>query len=463
MINRFGAVRQKSVQFWLLLGLLLLVFATGGSGRADVQSLVVLRPVASIMCGVSLWTLQREHIGSFRFLFVVALAIIFLVAAQLIPLPPSLWSQLPGRDVLVITDAIANIDDAWRPISLVPTATRNSFYALVVPLAVLLLGAQIDREERFALLPALIGLGVLSGLLGLLQSVGNQGGALYFYRIINSDAAVGLFANRNHQALLLSALFPMLAVYACIGVHTEEQLKLKGGLAIAIGIVLIPLLLVTGSRAGLALGLVGLISVPFLYRKPVISVPKKRKAPNPYPIYAAGAFAVLLLGAASVLMSRAEAFQRLFAGAPSEDLRWQVWGPIAEMGKSYFPVGSGTGSFAAIYQLHEPVDMLQLSYLNQAHNDWLDLFLTSGIFGCLIAFAVLFAYFRQGYLTLERSPNASRNVPIARLGAVCIAIAALASVGDYPLRTPILASLFVIWALWLCAIDETGANKPRNV
>lgn len=459
MINRFDAVRQKSLQFWLFVGLLLLIFATGGSARADVQSLAVLRPAAVIVCGIAIWTLRREHIASFRFLFVFALSVFVLVGAQLIPLPPSLWSQLPGREMVVNIDAISGINDAWRPISLVPTATLNSLYALAIPLAVLLLGAQIDREERFALLPIILVLGLFSGLIGLLQSVGDQDGALYFYRIINSDSAVGLFANRNHQALLLSALLPMLAVYASIGVRTEEQLKFRGSVAIAVGAVLIPLLLVTGSRAGLVFGLAGLICVPLLYRKPMIAAPKKRRAPKRYPIYAAGAFAVLLLVAATTLMSRAEAIQRLVAGNTSEDLRWQIWGPIANISALYFPFGSGTGSFAPVYQLHETVDMLQLSYLNQAHNDWLDLFLTGGVFGLIIGLVVLIALFRQGYISFKRSVHSSRNVGYARLGAVCIAIAMMASVADYPLRTPIMASLFVIWALWLCAIDETGTNK----
>ena len=463
MVKLFGAVWQKSNQFWLLVVLLLLVFATGGSGRADVQSLVVLRPIAIIICGVAFWTLRREHVASFWFLFAVAMAIIALVSVQLVPLPPAVWSQLPGRDVMVNIDDVANINDAWRPISLVPMATLNSLYALFVPLAVLLLGVQINREERFALLPVIIGLGVLSGLLGLLQSVGDRDGALYFYRITNSNSAVGLFANRNHQALLLSSLFPMLAVYAFTGVRTQEQLKFKGGVAIAVSIVLIPLLLVTGSRAGLALGLIGLLTAPLLYRKPVISIPRRRKAPSPYPLFATGAFIVLLLGAATALMSRAEAFQRLLAGDTAQDLRWQVWGPIAEMGKIYFPFGSGTGSFAATYQLHETVSMLQISYLNQAHNDWLDLLLTSGIFGMLIAAVVIIAFLKQGYRSFTRPPNASRNVPFARLGAVGIVIAAVASVGDYPLRTPIMASLFVIWALWLCAIDKTDANNSRTI
>jgi hypothetical protein len=47
---------------------------------------------------------------------------------------------------------------------------------------------------------------------------------------------------------------------------------------------------------------------------------------------------------------------------------------------------------------------------------------------------------------------------LGRAGAVIILLMGLASVGDYPLRTPFLAAYFVICAVWL----TTGARAARE-
>jgi hypothetical protein len=48
--------------FWLLGAFLMLLFATGGASRIDVQSLVILRPLSVIVCVIALATVQREHL-----------------------------------------------------------------------------------------------------------------------------------------------------------------------------------------------------------------------------------------------------------------------------------------------------------------------------------------------------------------------------------------------------------------
>ena len=51
-----------------------------------------------------------------------------------------------------------------------------------------------------------------------------------------------------------------------------------------------------------------------------------------------------------------------------------------------------------------------------------------------------------------------RDATFARLGGVALVIIALGSIGDYPLRTPALACVFVIAALWLAGADS-GSTK----
>ena len=375
-------------------------------------------------------------------------------------MPPSLWGAMPGREIITEIDKAAELEAIWRPVTMVPSGAWNALYSLFVPLAVLLLGVQLNREDRFRLLIVLVALGLLSGLWGLMQVIGDPQGPLYLYNVTNNGSAVGLFANRNHQANLLAILFPMLAVYACAGVRTEEQAKIKGYIALAAGVVLVPLLLVTGSRAGLVVGILGLLCVAVLYRRPSAVTPKKRKGNKLDLRWMLGGFAVLCLGALTVIMSRAEALQRLSAPDQTEDLRFQMWGPIADMAWKYFPIGSGIGSFVEVYQIDEPYELLSPEYVNHAHNDWLELYMTAGLPGLLLLAVVIFAFSRVAFSAFRTPMTETRDIPFIRLGAVTVMILAICSIGDYPLRTPILACVFIVSALWMAGYNDVG---PKDV
>ncbi len=402
--------------------------------------------------------LRWTHVRAYRFLFLMTAAIFVLMIMHLLPLPPQIWGALPGRAIVAEVDKAAQLGAVWRPISLVPTATWNAFYSLFVPLAVLLLGVQLTREQRFHLLPLVLGIGLVSGFLGLLQSIGAPGGPLYLYRVTSAGSAVGLFANRNHQAVFLASLFPMLAIFATVDVPSEQERNRKLGLVIAAGAVLIPLILVTGSRAGLIIGLLGLGLAVLLYGRSEGVAVDRRKLANIGPRRIIVAFAVLGLGALTVAMARAEAVRRLFAPDQTEDLRFRLWQPVAEMAWKYFPAGSGIGSFVEVYQVDEPYQLLNPTYLNHAHNDVLEVYLTAGLPGMLlVAFAAL-AFCRLAYVRVRSSIGAGRGVIFGRLGATIVALLVLASLGDYPLRTPSLMCLFVIATLWLVG-DEKMRSK----
>jgi hypothetical protein len=232
---------RDAIPFWALVAFIMLTFLTGGAARGDVQSLVILRPAAVVFCAIGLWSLSWAEVRAYKFLFSLAAAVFALVALHLIPLPPSIWGALPGRAFIVEIDKGAELGLVWRPISMVPAATRNALYALFIPLATLILAVQIGRERRFQILIVFISVGLASGLLGMLQVVSAPDGPLYFYDVTNNGSAVGLFSNRNHQAMWLACLFPMLAVFACAGVNSFDQSRLRLGLSIAAGAVLVPL------------------------------------------------------------------------------------------------------------------------------------------------------------------------------------------------------------------------------
>ncbi len=444
--------------FWLVAAYLAFIFLTGGGAREDIQSLVVLRPIAVLASAWALLHLQKTDLSEYRTLLLLLLASMAVCIVHLIPLPPAAWQALPYRDLIERIDDAAGLGDVWRPLSIAPRRTLNALFALFVPLSVLLMAARLDGRQLRGLLGPIILIGLLSGLVGLLQLTSGSGSALYFYRIHNEGSAVGFFANRNHQAALLATLFPMLAVYAARPVRTLPEYRLHVIFASAAGLVLVSLLLVTGSRAGLLLGLVGLASIPFLHARPPIENEPRRRGDRPFPVVpvALGGAAVVLLMLIGILLSRADAYARLVAGDQLQDVRLTTFRPVFDMVWAYFPFGSGIGSFVEAYYRDEPRALLSPSYLNHAHNDLLEIAVTGGVLGLTLVGVVAAIWLSWTFRVWRRRSVGSYDVRVARMAAVVIGMLLAASLVDYPLRTPSLSALLIIAAIWL-----RNGLKPR--
>jgi O-antigen ligase len=447
-------------RFWLLASFLALTFLVGGGSRADIMSLTILRPLSVLVFGVGVWALNGAQIAQFKFLFAYALSVLVITALSLVPLPPMIWSSLPGRELLSEIDRAAGLGAVWRPFAMVPSGAWNAFYALFTPLAVLVLGVQLGREERHQMLWLFLGFGILSGLLGMLQVVGAPDGLLYFYSITNNGSAVGLFSNRNHAAIYLACMFPMLAVYASTGLRTIEQARFRAWMAIGVGAAIIPLLLVTGSRGGILVGLLGIVSAALLFRRPEIVQRAKRKVAKFNLAYVFGGLAVVGLGLVTALFARARALERLLATEQSEDGRLQIWDSVARIAWKYFPAGSGFGSFAEVYQSDEPFQLLSPDYTNHAHNDWLEVSMTGGALGVFLLLTAVAAWGRQSISAWQRPDGGSSGTALARMASVLLLMFAAASVADYPLRVPSMMCVATMCAIWLAdPVSMSGAIR----
>lgn len=451
--------RPVSAKFWLLGIYLILVFLLGGGARSDIASLILLRPIGVIVCGIAALSLTSEHITRHRFILGFAGTLILIVALQLIPLPPSIWHLFPGRGIVAEVDRTAQLGVVWRPLTMVPHATWNSLFSLFVPLAALLLGIQLRDDERRRLAPLFVGIAILSVVVGLLQMVGGPGSPFYFYAVTNADAAVGLFANRNHHAIFLACIFPLLAFVASARSVTVQQARLKWIAAVSFGAILVPMLIITGSRAGLALGVLGLASVVFIFHSPDRDLSDRRKKPRLSTIsISVGVAAVLILAVVTIVWNRAEAIYRLTDQDLRSDPRFESWGYIAKMAWSYFPFGSGSGSFADIFKIVEPDYLLAPTYLNHAHNDFLEVILTDGLVGVALTCIILVVILRRSFFVWRKMKIADQPpVAMARAATVIFANLLIGSVFDYPLRDPSLICFAVIAWLWL-----SDASQDRH-
>jgi ABC-type multidrug transport system fused ATPase/permease subunit len=219
--------------------------------------------------------------------------------------------------------------------------------------------------------------------------------------------------------------------------------------------------LVTGSRSGLLIGLIGIISALFLYKPRSSDGVKKAKGYRLNPLYLLAALSVIALSALSILFSRAQAVQRLSGLDQDDDLRFKIWQPIIEIAANFLPTGSGAGTFSSTYQVYEARAQLGPTIVNQAHNDWLDHVLTSGYPGMVLVALAGIGFLNLTWQALRNPMKAGRSVQFSRLGAVIIFLVVIAALVDYALRTPIIAAVFVISLIWLKSILEDRSSRKK--
>jgi O-antigen ligase len=451
-----------SAKFWVTAAFVATVFILGGASRSDVQSLTILRPLSVLICGFAIFTIDRSHIRGRTWTLLGLLAIFALTSLHLLPMPISVH-LFSGRDLVNEVNITAGLGDIWHPISLAPISGLDALFTLMIPLGITLLCIQLTRDELYRLLPVMIGIGTISGIFGVLQAAGDPQGPFYLYRITNNGVAVGLFANRNHAALLLACLFPMLAVFASKAGQTDNERRVVPLICGAIGIVLIPLILVTGSRSGVFLAIFGLLGATALYRPTTERGKNKskfalggRKRNAPYLFLG---ILVVCLSLLTLLFSRAQAIERLFQQSVSDEARIDFWIVSLKMFWNYFPLGTGSASFAQAFQVDQPSSLLNPTYLNRAHNDWLEIVTDFGLLGAAFLVAAAGLFVRITYRLWFHYSGIKRSISYARMATVLIAMIGFASFGDYPLRTPAFMGLAVILMLWL---GDEGRNLKQS-
>ncbi len=458
-----------SACFYAFTAFMILVFFTGGGSRDDVQSLVVLRPLAILFGAYALTCVTWKHWKGRLFPMYVATALLILMIAQSIPLPPSIWTEIPGRKVFADIADLSGVEQPWRPLTLSPSRTLNSLFSLAIPISAMMLYLNLDEARRKQAIVVIISLVMISALWAMLQLAGSSRGPLYLYNITNNGAAVGLMANRNHQAMLLVVTIIILGWYGASHAPAMRLAVLKLNASIAAIFVLVPLVFITGSRAGLLLMAPAIIMAMILVYNGrfikesqalrTISRRKKRRLVPRQMILIGFVSAVMIIAVLSIYFSRSQAFDQLFGGGQLEELRLQLLPTLFKMLSDYFPWGSGFGSFEHVYKIHEPPELLKPTYLNQAHNDWLQFSVEGGLPAIVIGMMALSWFVFQLIKALRnwRSSYYSKYAVIMSASAMLIFLGG--SIGDYPLRVP---SIIAVFAILACVFSDNVQAVQRR-
>jgi O-antigen ligase len=127
--------------------------------------------------------------------------------------------------------------------------------------------------------------------------------------------------------------------------------------------------------------------------------------------------------------------------------------------QAFFPTGSGPGSYVRVYAWFRGSEQLGHSYANHAHNDYLEVFLETGLLGGALVLAFVAWW-------VVRTGQAWRRSDVdsgwAKASSIVVGIGLAHSLVDYPLRTPALLAVFVLSAVILGSARRDGAALPER-
>lgn len=445
---------QRAIKFRSNAGhlslLALIVILFGGSAQFFLISDLVTRLAALcmiVLIAVSGSDLKPSKAASAFFFLAVAIPVI-----QLVPIPYELWKRLPGMaESARLLEAVSSTQ-AMRAVSIAPSRTLDSLLFMVIPLAGFLFGYRSDIREVKLLSFVLVLTAVLSATIGSLQLIAGDKMDLYPYRVTNEGSAVGIFANRNHQALFLM----IGAVFSLRIANFHQNEKMRTIVRFFLFVMLSAGALLTQSRAGALLLVMALvlifIAARFLKALPLYIPSSRMEFVSISAVLALGVMVLLIVGgpvADRLSQSLDEPFNRFDGIVIATSALSDFW-----------LTGSGMGTFEWLAPSYEDQAALTFAYWNHAHNDWLQLLAESGAAGGLLM--LLVGYFIQARvknIVRTRSDDAERY-PYLILAFICIMLALIHSLVDYPLRTASI-SFVIFWCAGM--IDASHVRSKRRI
>jgi O-antigen ligase len=440
----------------ILAAFLVFTLAVGGVFDGQPTLVFILRLLSITLIAASLFRLRTAVLSpSVSFALIILLAGVGVMLLHLVPLPPAVWQSLPGREFVTITLDAAEAVPTWMPLTLSQPLTHLSLLALLPSLAAFTASLTLSPRERSIPVTAILAFVLASILLGLLQRFQGSASPFYFYEHSNLGSATGTFANRNTFAALLYISIPLTLALAlrCLRDRIASRYVIMGATALMLTITMLGLA-VTGSRAGILLGMLGLFCSSFLpwgqEKNPATQLGSRF-------IFLILIGALLLIGQFGML-----AILRLAETDLVSEYRNEIYAVTLRAAWDYFPVGSGFGTFVPVYAMHEtPATMID-PYINHAHNDWLELWLEGGLPAAAIMGAFVIWYVVSGIRAWRRDGVGIHLYE--RAATLSMGLLLLHSFVEYPLRTPAIAALFCFFAGVVASVPQKArAARHTNV
>jgi O-antigen ligase/tetratricopeptide (TPR) repeat protein len=312
-----------------------------------------------------------------------------------------------------------------------------------------------------AWLAAVVAVGVIESLYGAYQVIGQHPQIYWLRKTAYLDSATGTFVNRNHLAGYLELVIPMAIALLLAelrwwrrprrthGRHTSGQpgsrSLINAALLGAVALMFIAIGL-TQSRGGVlsCLGGLGFGALVLGAWRHQLTAPRM-------------ALGGVVLGALALVWLQSPQLLRRFGG----DLRLtpysrpSIWRETLVMARDFPLLGVGLGDFEFVFPHYQPAGTT--TYFDQAHNDYLQLLVETGVLGAA-CFAWLFVSFFL--LVRRRLWTAAPERALLAIGlATGVAALLLHSLTDFNLHIPSNALLFVVALAALVRLLDRGGGS----
>jgi O-antigen ligase len=382
-------------------------------------------------------------------------AIYGVIIVQLIPLPPGIWTQLPGHAAEARALQLAGLPVGWRPISLSPQEGLLSLLALAPPTAMFFGALCLTSQNLKLLIQLWMVLAVLSIALGVFQLIWPEEGSwVYPYSVTHYGSLVGFFANRNHEATLLVVLLPLAAVLIVGGQSRRRRFGYLQLLATAFIVLVCIGLTGVHSRMGISLAGPAILACGMI----VWLSPSRRSRLRTAIAVGSATLAIAFISGAVIFGPLLARFETL-----PDERRFVAWPNVEHAADLYLPLGSGIGSFDPVFRSIEPLSMVESTYFNHAHHEYLEVWLETGWLGIAVLIAFLLwlvpltfhAWVGRGQTRVGWSRD------LARAASTGVLLVMAHSFVDYPLRTTTISVLFAYACAALALFERARRQVPN--
>lgn len=446
----------------MVLGVILFILLFGGGASREGHALhLVVHGVSWASLGLLVILRHDDFWASMpKTPLVLFLILAVWVGLTLIPLPVNWAGSDAISQSLLGERAALGLPSTGLAVSKAPAETLRGLLAFGTPLFAILTLALATRKQRQYALGAVVIAGIVSALVGALQIIGGAESIFYYWSLAPRGFFVGVFANPNHQSSF--SAITICCVFYFINQNKKRFSSSDKGFGLLAGLVIILALL---SYAVLApRSMAGYIMIVFvLVLNGLVLVFDKNKQGEDKRSWLVAAFPILGLcaGVTFSLSSTRLGNFGVVAGPDIDASRLNVWQNSKDMWLENFYTGTGLGSFEKAYPLFENPDSVTNTFMNHAHNDWLEWVLELGLPGLLLllAFCIWIAYAAFRMFMQTKFATGQR---MARISAIAVMVPAIHSLVDYPLRTPLYALIFAIMLGLLVTKPYLETQKPTE-
>jgi O-antigen ligase len=445
--------QMSGIIFFLLLAAL--VFAPVAFGAVDLWASGILTLIAFLI--IVLWLFDAWKTGEFSFntnrLQIPIIGFIVIGLIQLLP--------LRSADVAAGVLSVPAVSS----LSLDPYTTRFAVVQLCVYLvffASCLTFIDSSKRLKKAVLLIII-FGSLMAFFGILQRLANPEG-IYGVRPTPYAVPFGSFVNQHHFAAFME-----MTIGLTLGLLYNKSTKKDKRLLLAIAVVIMGIALVfTSSRGGILslFGVVGFVTLVSFLRKNTGDEDEDEELPKSsfqrkFALIGGGLALALVLFGTIILLGGGESLTRGMGFINQSDIsngRSHFWSVTLQIIRDYPIFGAGLNAYGAAFTHYDTWN--GSLRIEQAHNDYLQIFADAGIFGFACAIAFVYFLFKQGLEKINQTTDRFRRGVVIGALAGCFGIL-LHSFFDFPLRTPSNAFYFLMLAA-LAVVSVGGVENGKR-